>query len=70
MGRLDAAKQFIIGLAEGVRYRTGVPLDDRSSAFRDGYAEGRRVAREAVAEYLASRGFAPLGDITMEQVLE
>ncbi len=47
MGRIEAAQQFIRGLSAGVMLAKLDPAT-RSSAFQDGYAEGRRVAREQV----------------------
>jgi hypothetical protein len=67
MGRAQDIKAFLTGVAAGV---VAQPLrDGEPEAWQDGWAEGRRAARELLAGYLESRGYAQLGDLTIQDML-
>lgn len=67
MGRAQDAKDFLQGLAAGVLHQSTA---GGSEAFLDGAGTGRMMGRQALSEYLNLRGYDPLGEVTIEQILE
>lgn len=67
-GRLQAAKEFLEGCSAGILQEK--PPADATQPWMDGWAESRGLARDLVSGYLQQRGYDPLRDITIKQVLQ